>query len=70
VGLDCTSNKHNKTTATVVEYLNFLKATMVDGSGEGRLRPKNGMSALFLYRKETVLNGLLLLERTDCIVKG
>jgi len=50
-----------------LECPNFLKvAGIMDGSDKGRLRTNNGMNALFLYRKETVLDGLF--DKAELIV--
>ena len=58
---DCTINRNNKAAAAKLNRLNFLEVALVmDGHDKGRLRPNNGMNALFLYRKETVLNGLFI----------
>ena len=66
IGPDCPINKNNKTPATGLEYLNFLKAARMDGNDKGRLRPNNGMSALFLYRKEIV--GWIVVGKAESIV--
>jgi hypothetical protein len=65
---DCPINRNSKIPAARLENLNFLEvAIIMDGSDKGRLRPNNGMNALFLYRKETVLDGLLF-DRAELIV--
>jgi hypothetical protein len=38
----------------------------MNGSDKGRLQPENGINVLFLYRKRTVLNGLV--DKAELIV--
>jgi hypothetical protein len=65
---DCTIDRNNKTPAARLEHLNFLEVAIVmDGSDKGRLRANNSMNTLFLYRKETVLDGLLF-DKAELIV--
>lgn len=66
---DCPINRNNKIPAARLENLDFLEVAIIimDGRDKGRLRPNHGMNALFLYRKETVLDGLLF-DRAELIV--
>jgi hypothetical protein len=66
MGPDRASNKNNKTPATGLEYLNFLKVVRMDGNDKRKLRPNNGISALFLYRKEIV--GWIVVGKAESIV--
>jgi hypothetical protein len=64
---DCPINRNNKIPAARLELLNFLEVAIVmNGSDKGRLQPENGINVLFLYRKRTVLNGLV--DKAELIV--
>jgi hypothetical protein len=66
MGPDKAGNKNNKTPVTELEYLSFLKMARMDGKDKRELRPNNGMSALFLYRKEIV--GWIVVGKAESIV--
>jgi hypothetical protein len=66
MGPDKAGNKNNKTPVTELEYLSFLKVARMDGNDKRELRPNNGMSALFLYRKEIV--GWIVVGKAESIV--